>query len=262
MAAKARLRCCLTHARPAISASDLGDSTCPLATRRVVGPCLLSALQHTCVPERRVFWHAGPLWNSGRLFLCPKPGERHRARTSRVRAHGPPRSGQRRIDLDASLAETVTLVQAWAAREHIALRGDEPDAPTLRLWGDAPAGRHGPGLLTDPAAFLPCLGFLASARLMPFGLSSETSSSRTSGMQPRATRSLRSTRCRLSSSSWPRCAGLACPPRSAAQLLRYQASRGLAFQRLPPTFARPAWCRVNVSRIGFTSVMRQVSSVD
>jgi hypothetical protein len=158
----------LPHPR---ATSDLGDSTCPLATRRAVGACLLSALQHTYVPERRVFWHAGPLWNSGRLFLCPTPGERHRARTSRVRAHGPPRSGQRRIDLDASLAETVTVVQAWAARKHIALRGDEPDAPTLRLWGDAPAGRHGPDLLTDPAAFLPCLGFLASARLMPFGLS-------------------------------------------------------------------------------------------
>ena len=52
----------------------------------------LSALQHTCVPERRVFWHAGPLWNSGRLFLCPKPGERHGAKTSRVREHGLPRS--------------------------------------------------------------------------------------------------------------------------------------------------------------------------
>ena len=57
---------------------------------------------------------------------------------------------ERRIDLDASLTETVTVVQAWAAREHIALRGDEPDAPTLRLWGDAPAGqperRTGKGL--------------------------------------------------------------------------------------------------------------------
>jgi hypothetical protein len=51
--------------------SHHSDSTCPLATRRAVGACLLSALQHTCVPERRVFWHAGPLWNSGRLFLCP-----------------------------------------------------------------------------------------------------------------------------------------------------------------------------------------------
>jgi hypothetical protein len=50
--------------------------------------------QHACVPERRVFWHAGSLWNSGRLFLCPKPGERHGARTSRVREHGPPRSVQ------------------------------------------------------------------------------------------------------------------------------------------------------------------------
>jgi hypothetical protein len=78
---------------------------------------------------------------------------------------------ERRIDLDASLAETVTVVQAWAARERIALRGDEPDAPSLRLREDAPAGRHGPDLLTDPAAFLPCLGFLACALPVPFGLS-------------------------------------------------------------------------------------------
>jgi hypothetical protein len=30
----------------------------------------------------------------------------------------------------------------------------------------------------------------------------------------------------------------------------------------PPTFARPAWCRVNVSRTDFTSVIRRVSSAD
>jgi hypothetical protein len=52
---------------------------------------------------------------------------------------------ERRMDLDASLAETVIVVRTWAARERIALRGDEPDAPSLRLRADAPAGRHGPG---------------------------------------------------------------------------------------------------------------------
>jgi hypothetical protein len=34
---------------------------------------------------------------------------------------------------------------ARAVRERIALRGDEPGAASLRLGGDAPAGRYGPG---------------------------------------------------------------------------------------------------------------------
>jgi hypothetical protein len=60
---------------------------------------------------------------------------------------------------------------ARAVRERIALRGDEPGAASLRLGGDAPAGRYGPGLLTDPAALLPCLVFLASTLHLAVGLS-------------------------------------------------------------------------------------------
>jgi hypothetical protein len=92
----------------------------------------LSALQHTYVPERRAFWHVGPLWNSGRLFLCPKPGERHSAKTSRVREHGPLRSV--RDGGKSAVAWSKMAGSAGPACSQCPARAGSP-APSAHRWG-------------------------------------------------------------------------------------------------------------------------------